>query len=476
MSFSIGNHYSKRNVVKEGLDSVLVLDRPSKQMVYLLSMVIIITLGALSIPQMSYSATYYISVTGNDSNPGTIELPWRTIQKGANIAGPGDTVIVKSGNYDERVTLPTGKSGTAGSSIVFRAEVNRSVYIKGFKSSSNNYIKVEGFNITYNAAGWTGGCIWLDGNNWEIVNNYFYEAACPAIQPTWQSGKTTNNIYVGNNYVYKCNSGFNVLGQSWLVENNEIERLIYSSYDADYVRFFGENHVFRNNYFHGTLQSEIGGSHVDGFQTFEESGGYARNIIIENNIVKGMYHEGIMATGADGSHDNIIVRNNIFANSDSWGICIHGITNVKIYNNVFAYIYGSAIGLRAAASRSKNPSTGEIKNNIIYEAGSLYWTEGGSTANATNNLLYKSGITYNQSVYPNDILNIDPMFIDPAGSNFNLLAGSPAINAGISLLGFSSDIRGESRPQGYAWDIGAYEYSEKYYPPAPPRSLRLAYP
>lgn len=425
----------------------------------------------LILPVPAFSGIYYVSVNGDDSHPGTLDQPWRTIQKAADFVQAGDTVIVQSGTYDERVLLPSGKSGSAVAKITFKADPRRSVYMKGFRGDRNNYIRIEGFNITYNAGGWLGGGIWLDGNDWEIVGNYFYEVAGAAIQPTWQSGRTTNNIYVADNKMYKCNKGFIVGGYNWLVEKNEVERLVYYSEDADYLRFFGENHIIRNNLFHGTKPEEIGSSHVDGFQTFDNNGNFARNIIIEGNRVLGFYHQGIMIGNAtEGAIANITVRNNIFANSSSWGICAYGVSNLKVYNNVFAYIDSSAIGLRAYTDGPV--TTAEIKNNIFYVFGAPYWTEGGSTVDASNNILYKGSGSLDPGRYPKDICNQDPIFLDPARLDFRLQSGSPAIDAGVPLVGFSYDIVGTPRPQGNGWDIGAYEF--EYQRPMSPRNLRIA--
>ncbi len=43
--------------------------------------------------------TFYISVTGNDNNPGTIDRPFATWQKGFQVAAPGDTVYIRGGRY-----------------------------------------------------------------------------------------------------------------------------------------------------------------------------------------------------------------------------------------------------------------------------------------------------------------------------------------------------------------------------------------
>jgi hypothetical protein len=50
-------------------------------------------------------------------------------------------------------------------------------------------------------------------------------------------------------------------------------------------------------------------------------------------------------------------------------------------------------------------------------------------------------------------------FTDPASDNYSLTSDSPAVDSGISLsaLGIMTDYVGVSRPQGPAFDIGAFE-------------------
>jgi len=63
--------------------------------------------------------TLYVSTTGNNSNPGTDPgAPLETIQHAADLAQPGDLILIQPGIYRESVTVPT--SGTAAQPIVFR--------------------------------------------------------------------------------------------------------------------------------------------------------------------------------------------------------------------------------------------------------------------------------------------------------------------------------------------------------------------
>ena len=43
---------------------------------------------------------YYVSTTGNNSNPGTLALPWQTLQYAANNVGTGEVVNVRGGTYN----------------------------------------------------------------------------------------------------------------------------------------------------------------------------------------------------------------------------------------------------------------------------------------------------------------------------------------------------------------------------------------
>jgi hypothetical protein len=60
-----------------------------------------------------------------------------------------------------------------------------------------------------------------------------------------------------------------------------------------------------------------------------------------------------------------------------------------------------------------------------------------------------------------------PKFKNAADSDFHILPGSPAINAGtnVSSWGYNFDFDGNTRPRGTAWDVGAFEYQ-----PAGPQS------
>lgn len=397
--------------------------------------------------------TYYVDqshASASDSNLGTQTQPWLTIKHAAQTVQAGDTVIVKTGTYNERIGLPT--TGTPGNKITFRAEPRRTVNMWGFDTAGADYLRIEGFNITTALTGWTETRgIFIRSDYVEIVDNYFYDIKNEAIQAFWEK-PWPKGIYVADNRIYKSAMGIVASGKDWLIENNEIERLYYTSGGAtlDYTRFFGENIIFRNNYFHGTTVAEIGpGSHVDGFQTFDNNGEYARNILIEGNVLRD-FHQGFMGQ-ANFYHNssNITFRNNIFTDSWSWGLAIEGIRNVVVVHNVFANIANNGVGF-------SNTSSGLVKNNIFYDAGSNYWASATSTVEGGYNILNREG--HPNYIEATDII-VDPLFVDvnPLSYDFSLQATSQAIDAGVDV-GVTVDIDGNLRPQqGGGVDIGAYE-------------------
>lgn len=86
-------------------------------------------LGAMSPCE---AATRYVSTApdASDSNPGTLASPWRTLQKAANTANPGDVVLVRGGIYPEGVVFSRSGNG-AGSRIVFRAYPGETPIVDG---------------------------------------------------------------------------------------------------------------------------------------------------------------------------------------------------------------------------------------------------------------------------------------------------------------------------------------------------------
>jgi hypothetical protein len=365
------------------------------------------TIAPFSTALLNPLETYYVDKSGVDTNPGTETSPWLTISHAAESIPPGSKVIVKAGNYDERIRIDSG--GTETNYNTFEAQ--GVVTTRGFQINAD-YVAVMGFTIksTQSLSGWLGGGFWVNASNIYIYKNSMYDLVdATGIQTNWSADSHVDSIYLIDNYIYGCNKGIDFQGTYWLVEGNEIEHLYRTAagYDADYIRFFGENIIIRKNYMHGTQEADILDSHTDLFQTFPNNNSIAKNVLIEQNMGTDFFHQGIMAEGLNGSHKNIIVRGNVFTtiqDGGSWAICSEGLLELHVINNTFYNFTIHGVGFRAG-------STGSVQNNIIVNTNSSYWKEESSSYFSCNNLIYNSPDP--DPGAESDILDQDPLFINP---------------------------------------------------------------
>jgi hypothetical protein len=70
------------------------------------------------------NSSFYVATTGNDSNPGTQAAPWRTIQHAAETARAGSAINVRSGIYEELLSINTSGNANDGF-ITFSYQVKR---------------------------------------------------------------------------------------------------------------------------------------------------------------------------------------------------------------------------------------------------------------------------------------------------------------------------------------------------------------
>ncbi len=85
---------------------------------------------AFALATAANATEFDVSLQGRDTNPGTREAPFRTIQRAADVAQPGDTVTVHEGIYRERVNPPRGGLSDT-QRIVYQAAPGENVEIRG---------------------------------------------------------------------------------------------------------------------------------------------------------------------------------------------------------------------------------------------------------------------------------------------------------------------------------------------------------
>jgi hypothetical protein len=332
--------------------------------------------------------SYYVSVSGDDANPGTLASPWRHIQYALNQVGAGSTIYVLNGVYNEKVAFPNSGSADGGYIVLQNYPGDTPVIdgtgltISGTTAlvtiTNKQYVKLIGFEIR-NLKKVPGGSgvpvgIYVSGSGGfiEIRNNRVHEI---------------------QNRCASCNAhGIAVYGTSSTASIHDI--------------IIDDNAVY-NGYF-GNSESMVLNGNVEHFSV-------SNNIVHDNDNI-GIDLIGFEGTAkptpptgsdADRARDGTVVGNLVY-NIDSFanpaydgdrsadGIYVDGGTRLLIERNI---VHDTDIGVELASEhRNRDASYITLRNNFIYsnlEVGIAmggYDTRRGSTQYCTivNNTLYKN--------------------------------------------------------------------------------------
>ena len=215
--------------------------------------------GAVSSSHASVnSATFYVSTSGQDSNPGTLALPWRTPQHAVDAMAPGDTTFVRAGTYTGQTTC-SGSSGDGGSAaggyVSLKAYASDTPVLNGAVDGivkiSCDYFTVEGFDIAGPAVvGGTNIYPTSGSDHIRIVGNDIHGSICQGIS---MDPNTADYEILGNRIHHNgvqsqgCDQqahGLYLQGDRHLVNNN----LFYDNHDYGIQAYpYGRNSVIAYN-------------------------------------------------------------------------------------------------------------------------------------------------------------------------------------------------------------------------------------
>ncbi len=292
--------------------------------------------------------TYHVDKAGNDNNPGSKGSPFLTINKAAQVARPGDTVIVHAGTYREWVQpLRGGVSDELR--ITYRAATGEKVVIKGservntWKSQGNGMWKVELDDSFFAPSNWYPfrdtvlgehqiGKDWLGVGRWCHKGEVFLN----------------EDRYIEKNALDECRK----TPGSWFTSRQGTTQSIYANFgDHDPNRELAEITV-RHAVFGKDVQDGIDFITVDGLTLMQSSeewlptyaGPNSRGVIftsgtgwvIQNCTVLFAKMRGIVTD--HGSHH--VVRNNTIGKCGSAGIGGADTEGVVISGNWIYDIHG----------------------------------------------------------------------------------------------------------------------------------------
>ena len=432
----------------------------------------------------------------DDANPGTLDLPWRTVQKGADTAGEGDTVLVHPGDYADVVFR---RSGEAGARLNLLASSGGVTTLSSIEFDTGvSYVNVDGFRVQ----GFSIWGIFLRGLNRHIkMTRMTVEGGEAGVRLTW--GVQAEDPYDGP-------------VSDIILENSVIRDCIYTAVDGtpgpcDQV-------TFKNLEIYGAGISSGESWSADGIAI--EKGD---SIIVEDCVIHDNGGDGIDLNSRDfdGHSSGIVVRrNHIYRNHCNgiklWGggrlennaVWGQGSTAVvigeytgdyELIHNTVAYnMQDPSFSTRNYAMTAAYPGdeTGvsasidlTFTNNIfafnssdemggptgIYlgegvnltEGHNLYWSREDGEIQAEfvsgdpwiprSQIL--DGTWTSASGQGHGDIAMDPLFVSGwPDVDLSLTESSPAVDAG-EAGDVNTDLEGHTRPQGSGVDMGAYEYT-----------------
>ncbi|WP_374349695.1 DUF1565 domain-containing protein [Chitinimonas sp.] len=468
-----------------------------------------------SAPVMQASINRYVASSGNDAAAGTLDQPWRTIQRAVDSAAPGTTIYVRGGVYGERVTL--GKSGTAGGEISLRAYPGEVPILDGSTLSAlagttalltldrASHVSISGFelrNYRSNTAGAVVAGILVQGSGSQIAlrDNHVHQ-----IQTTVASSS-------GNAFglvVYGSEAPASI--KQLVIDGNELDSLSTGSSESmainGNVQYFAVtgNKVHDNNNigidiigYEGTAPQAAFDRARDGvlsgntvynisslanpaYKAYSAGGIYVdggTRILIEGNTIRAADIGIEVASEHKGTaSDFVTVRNNLIYQNNTVGISIGGysasvggtsrctIVNNTLYQNDTS---GSGSGEFAIAF---NASGNVFKNNLLSASaqgvllsqatsyaqapvsmdGNLYFSSGSPSWRWNGKTLTSLAALQAASQGDAQSLFANPQLIDPAASNFTPSPQSPAVNRGLDL---GAAVTGSSDWRGQPRRIG----------------------
>lgn len=421
--------------------------------------------------------------TDGGGNPTTSDCtsfvsPGNSIQSAVTGAPSGSVICVEPGDYSaQQVRL-------SGSGVVLRsigAATVRSVVVEG---SANT---LDGFTVAGGPFNNPAIGIEFRGTNQRILRNLVrgrgivHGIRCNSCG----SGHVLadNTVNAVHNYGIWINGGQNIT-----VERSNIYDIWRSTNntDVDAMRFWGTNHLIRNNYVHDINQfkSARSGSgdtpHVDCFQTYQQSGLPVDNVVFENNYCVRVSRQCLIAENnqtASYQIRNVVFRGNVCETFDSQTINIKSVSGFTFENNLI--MGGVRFQVLAFTNVLSNLPIQEIRlrNNIVMK--------GLDSATYYQNNVKRGVVVDDRNLYVQNSVVVDdanafhatsnvtyPAFRQTDFTRFRALAGSlDVVDRGVPVPALLTDIDGRPRVAGAAIDISPFEQGG---PPPPPPGCRSA--
>ncbi|MBN2541921.1 right-handed parallel beta-helix repeat-containing protein [bacterium] len=420
------------------------------------------------------ASTYYVDVghpSASDSNPGTMGLPWATIQHAADEVAAGDTVFIREGTYNENVYI--GTSGTPPDDyIIFRAYPGESPVLDGTGVEAENglvvgssYLKLIGLEV----CNWYGNGMWFESGGFtEIWDCEVHDVMYGIGFAYGAHDFTLNNVLMHHFDLY----GFDASPSGGdPCYNGTLNDCI-----AHTGRSPGEN-VDGFAFGHGD-QHDYVLNNCTAYGVFDGFDISARNTTLnaclaydcDNGCYKLWQEEvrlvnciGYDASGSiteidwDGDPGTTYLTNCTFFDSETYVLWIENPGDeVYMYNCILAGGDNICLAFELMGTSNYHGDYNIFHTDDGSRAVAVGYTDEFSlTEVEAGDWTAYSG----QDAHSLVVFDLDTLFINPSVYDLHLPSWSPAVDRGAAGGAPTVDFEGNPRPVGAGYDIGAYEYT-----------------
>ncbi|MEW6338199.1 MAG: choice-of-anchor Q domain-containing protein [Acidobacteriota bacterium] len=427
---------------------------------------------------------HFVATSGDDANDGSRARPWATVVRAKEAMTAGDVTYLMDG-----VNVTAEENAGAAVTIERGGEPGRPLALvayPGARATLGSTALEYGVRVLGDDVGdWVLAGLVLRGRieaaevggfgsaRWRVVGN---DISCPV--GDGQTGCFTAAL--ASHVVFLGNEVHDVGTQS-AEQPSKQYHAVYFTTDTNHVEV-GWNHIHDNRtcravQFHSSplCIPDCGPTDTTGFNQYDLS--------VHDNLIHGDVCDGIVFATVDPSKGRVRAYNNVIydvgrgpapPDGDANYTCVYvsGGTNtgsdgsgvVELFNNTLVDCGARALlpgaigdeGMIGRAPYSPGLVVRLVDNVVVARSGESYISPSSDTSliQGSNNLWFGAGAP---PAFLAVNVGADPQFANLAGFDFHLDASSPAVDAGIETAAVR-DLDGVPRPQGAAYDLGAYEW------------------
>ena len=415
----------------------------------------------------SSSTQWYVAAGGQGNGSST--APFGRVQDALNVAQPGDMIVVAPGTFNE--SIRSVRDGSTSLPITVRAANGRgSVMITAsgrVLTVAHAYIAVEGLVLDGQYGADDLVRLSSAATGFRMVNTEVRRSENDAIDMG-----AVQDVMIENSLIHHALNPANGRTDAHGIVGGAVQRLTVRN--TEIHTFSGDGiQIDPGRASPGWNDVTVEGCRIWLAPLPADEHGFVAGMVPGENAVD-------TKTSESNPRARITVRN-----TEAWGFKWATSNNLAAFNlkeSIDATVDGVTAHDSEIGFRLRGPAWVRIQNAVVYDTdvGFRYedniqnlriWnsTLGNNVARSfvaasssasvldVRNLLLLGSALPSQASGSSNLAAVPATFLNATGHDYQLVSGAAAIDSGVTIPDVTTDRQGTRRPQGAAYDVGAYE-------------------